>query len=104
MTRACLLLLLAPVVALSPAPVRAQPSRPPQIVGVDVGFGGVYKVGMWTPVSVVLRGGSEPASGRLSLIVPDGDGVPSLVVAPPDGGPIDLAPNEDVPATSTLAP
>ena len=62
----------------------------PEITGVRVGFAGHYKVGLWTPVEVTLRGGStagappEGWSGELSLIVPDGDGVPSRVATPPD--------------------
>ncbi len=56
----------------------------PGIVGLRVGFDGHYKVGVWTPVAVVLRGGSREAAGRVSLTVPDGDGVPSRVSTPED--------------------
>ena len=52
-----------------------------------VGFGGCYKAGLWTPVEVTLRGGSQACRGRVSLTVPDGDGVASRVVTPP-GQPI----------------
>ena len=31
----------------------------PEVVGVRVGLGGCYKAGLWTPVKVTLRGGSE---------------------------------------------
>jgi hypothetical protein len=66
------------------AAARADQSRPTEVVGVHVGLGGCYKAGLWTPVKVTLRGGSEPLRGRLSLTVPDGDGIPSRVVTPPD--------------------
>jgi hypothetical protein len=49
---------------------------------VRVGFAGHYKVGLWTPVEVSLRGGSPDVSGKVSLTVPDGDGVPSRVSLP----------------------
>jgi hypothetical protein len=61
------------------------PSGPPKIVDVRVGFAGHYKAGLWTPVVVTLRGGGEPVAGQLRLVAPDGDGVPSCVVAPAQG-------------------
>jgi hypothetical protein len=64
--------------------VRAEESQPPRIVSIRVGFADRYKVGLWTPVEVALQGGSEAISGKVSLIVPDGDGVPSRVSTPPD--------------------
>lgn len=71
---------------LTNASATAEPSASPlEIVGVRVGLGGQYKAGLWTPVEVTLRGGTEPISGQLVLIVPDGDGVPSRVVAPASG-------------------
>ncbi|MHC4177861.1 MAG: hypothetical protein ACYSWU_10160 [Planctomycetota bacterium] len=80
-------LLLLVGILLLPARVDAQDGKPPKrelpkIVGVRVGFAGRYRVGLWTPVQVTLRGGSRRASGELSLIVPDGDGVPSRVSTP----------------------
>lgn len=71
-------LLLAPMVAA------AQPSESPAIVAVRVGIADHYRVGLWTQVEVRLRGGRQSVSGQLSLTVPDGDGVPSCVVTPPD--------------------
>jgi hypothetical protein len=65
----------------------------PRIVDVRVGFAGRFKVGYWTPAEVVLEGGSQPASGRVELVAPDGDGVPSRVVAPA-AGEVTLAPGE----------
>ena len=55
---------------------------------ISVGFGddgdaGHYKVGMWSPVNVTLRGGSSsPATGMLELEFIDGDGFPSIVTSP----------------------
>ncbi len=57
----------------------AEPSQPPNIVGVRVGLADRYKAGLWTQVEVVLQGGSRALSGEVSLVVPDGDGVPSRV-------------------------
>lgn len=54
----------------------------PQIAGVQVGIGGFYRAGTWTPIRVTLRGGSQPASGQIHLTVPDGDGVPCRVSTP----------------------
>jgi hypothetical protein len=54
-----------------------------EIVGLRVGLAGCYKVGLWTPVEVVLRG-HRPAEGQLALTVPDGDGVPTRIATAPD--------------------
>ncbi len=56
----------------------------PEFVGLRVGFAGRYKAGVWTPVVVTLRGGAARQAGQVRLTVPDGDGVPSRVVSPPD--------------------
>jgi len=67
---------LAVVAALSLCQARAaEPSTGPRITGVEIGFGGVYKVGHWTPVWVTLEGGTEDVRGRVELTTPDGDGV-----------------------------
>ncbi len=63
--------------------IAAEPTGPPKIVGVRVGLADRYKAGLWTQVEVTLRGGSEPLAGELSVIVPDGDGVPGRVSTPP---------------------
>ena len=47
-----------------------------------MGIGGQYKAGPWTPVRVLLQGGTEPWSGRVSVIAPDGDGVPCRYSTP----------------------
>jgi len=47
-----------------------------QIAGLRLGIGGRYKTGVWTPVSVTLRGGSAATAGHVSVIAADDDGVP----------------------------
>ena len=79
---------------LAPTVARGQQSEPPKFVGVRVGIADRYKVGLWTQVEVTLQGGSEPVSGEVSLIVPDGDGVPSRVSTPPDD-PCQLMPGRE---------
>ncbi|MEE8452983.1 MAG: hypothetical protein V3R99_13745 [Thermoguttaceae bacterium] len=73
MTRRTVILLLGLLLSagtFAPAVSHAMPP-PPEILGIRVGFGGVYKVGVWTPVEVL---------GDVSrIIVPDGDGIPSQV-------------------------
>jgi len=58
----------------------------PEIAGLRVGFAGQYRVGLWTPVEVTLRGTAGLAAGRLRVTVPDGDGVPSSVFTPVAAG------------------
>ena len=65
-------------------PIQAASVQPPEIVGVRVGIGERCKVGLWTPVEVTLLGGGESLSGTLSVTVPDGDGIPSRVLTPPN--------------------
>ena len=73
----CNLHLLLLVAGMTLPPVAAaQQLQPPKIVGVRVGIADRYKAGLWTQVEVTLRGGSERLAGELSVIVPDGDGVP----------------------------
>jgi hypothetical protein len=79
---------------LSAGAARAEQTRPPEFVGVRVGLGGCYKAGLWTPVEVTLRGGSQSCCGRVRLTVPDGDGVASRVVTPPDE-PVSVLPGKE---------
>ena len=83
MTRAIFLLSCAAALLAAPGTVSAQEKRP-EVVRLRVGIAEHYKVGQWTPVEITLRGGSEPMTGQVSLTVPDGDGVPSRVVTPPN--------------------
>ncbi|MGQ9575537.1 MAG: hypothetical protein ACUVUC_09475 [Thermoguttaceae bacterium] len=64
------------------APAVGHEGQPPEIMGLEVGFAGHYKPGMWTPVRVKLRGGDSPAWCRVSITVPDGDGVPCISTLP----------------------
>ncbi len=54
---------------------QAQEAKPPEIVAVRVGFAGRYKVGLWTPLEVTLRGGSNPSSGLVRASLSDSDGL-----------------------------
>ncbi len=80
--------IIAALVAGRPSDASAEP---PRITSVRVGFADRYKVGLWTPVDVAIRGGSERLAARLSLVVPDGDGVPSRVATASDQ-PCDIPP------------
>lgn len=55
--------------------IAAAPATRPTIESVRVGFDGHYRVGFWTPVEIVVRGGDEVVDARLILTAPDGDGV-----------------------------
>ena len=49
--------------------------KPPEFVAVHVGFADRYKVGLWTPLEVTLRGGSSPVTGRVRASLSDSDGL-----------------------------
>jgi len=75
-------MLLGVVILASAAePLRGEEGGP-EIVSVRVGLAGRYRVGLWTPVEVALRGVDPAAEGEVSVTVPDGDGVPSRVTMP----------------------
>jgi hypothetical protein len=84
-----ILVLLATL--LGPA-AHAQEARPPVIAGVKVGIGGRYKVGVWTPIEVVIRGGSSPVTGRVRTTVADSDGLNCSFEA---AGPCTIPPGQD---------
>jgi hypothetical protein len=73
------LALVPAIVGLAPLLFAAQPLDLAAIEDVRVGFGGTFKVGQWTPVSVTLRARSAPAREHLSLELLDGDGQPSRI-------------------------
>jgi len=74
--------------ALFASPLYAQkkddaPQAPVFSEQVRIGFGEAsktyYKLGFWTPVEVMVRGGPKTVVGRMSLVAPDGDGIPAEV-------------------------
>lgn len=70
-------------------------SERPQIVAARVGFAGQWRMGVWTPVEIELRGGSTLTEGRLELTTPDGEGVPARVVTPSET-PLVIPPGETI--------
>lgn len=75
-------LLAAWIVAGATTAIHAQEAAPQTagtagdriaLTGVRVGFDGHYKVGVWTPLVVSLRGGAQPAAGHLEVELLDGD-------------------------------
>jgi hypothetical protein len=76
------LLPILPAILLLCTFAAGQPVERPQFVGVRVGFGHCYKAGVWTPVEVTLRGGSEPLVGRVVLSTEDSDGAMARVAGP----------------------
>ena len=68
----------------------AQPSGKSVVCDVTMGFGGVCKLGYWTPVRITLAAGSQDLNGQLSVTTKDGDGVPATFV---DAEPIHVAAN-----------
>lgn len=66
----------------------------PEITGLRVGFADRYKVGFWTPVEVTIKGGKDLLEGSLVLTVPDGDGVPTRLLSPPNK-PVSLLPGQE---------
>ena len=74
-------------------PAAAQAAVDPEIVSAQLGFGGVYKLGCWTPITVELRGGSQSMTGRVVVTAPDTDGVPTRVASDPQR-PLGLDPEQ----------
>lgn len=54
------------------------------IKNADIGFGGRYRSGYWTPVTLTLVANNAPVEGQLQLISPDGDNVPVVFFASDD--------------------
>lgn len=84
LSRSCALAAIAWLLLASPVPpawaaAGDNPQGEPAIVSVQVGLGGLYKLGCWTPIEVTLRGGAEPETGHLEVTVADTDGVPTTV-------------------------
>ena len=57
-----------------PAPIFAA-----TIVDCQVGFGGEYKLGLWTPAVVTIE---DAAAATVEVVAPDGDGVPTRYLTP----------------------
>ncbi len=87
--RLLLALLLVPLLV---AAAQAQEVKPPEFIAVRVGFANCYKVGLWTPIEVTLRGGSLPAIGRVRATLSDSDGLNCSFDAPE---PCQVLPGED---------
>ena len=64
---------------LSPAPVRAATPAPVAVEDIRVGWDGRYKVGTWTPVALLLRGGPDGFAGEMHAVVEDENGTPTTV-------------------------
>jgi hypothetical protein len=74
LTRVGLLVLLVALFS-SGGKAGAQEIIRPQIVEAHLGLGGYYKVGCWTPLTLQLRGGSEPLVVSPRVRVRDGEGL-----------------------------
>lgn len=58
---------------------RAAAPRAVEVEDCRVGFDGRYKVGSWTPVFVLLRGGPDGFAGEMQAVVEDENGTPTTV-------------------------
>ena len=70
---------------------RATAAEPPSIVGVELGLGGQYKLGCWTPLRVQVEGGSEPLGVSVVAVVPDSDSI-GVATTTPGGRPLSTEP------------
>ncbi len=73
-------LLIVFIGGLSATADSSEPSGP-KVGRVRLGLEGAYKLGHWVPAEFEVIGGSEQVQAQLSLRVPDGDQVPTLVTA-----------------------
>ncbi len=73
------------------ATASAQRVEPPRFVGLRVGFDNQYKLGLFTPVELALRGGSEKLLGRVTVSTADPDGVQVRVTS----GPVQVMPGQE---------
>jgi len=58
---------------------RGAAPRPVAVEDCRVGFDGRYKVGTWTPIFVLLRGGPDGFAGEMHAVVDDENGTPTTV-------------------------
>ncbi len=68
-------------------------AQEPEVTGMRIGFADNYKLGCWAPLEVELTGGAKSQLGIVTVTVPDGDGVPTIV-ASPENRPIALEPGK----------
>ena len=73
-----LLVGLAGLIGLTP-PAKAAAPRVVTVEDVRVGFDGRYKIGTWTPVYLLLRGGPDGFNGEVHAVVEDENGTPTTV-------------------------
>ena len=66
------------------APAAAQDALPIEVRTVEIGYGGVYKSGFWTPIWVTLHSAVD-VTGKLEVVAPDGDGAPVAYSAAASG-------------------
>jgi hypothetical protein len=90
-------LLALPAFAAESTPHGTGVSPAPQFTGIRVGLGDRYKIGVWTPVWLTIRGGRAPLRCRLAVTAPDGDGAPSRVVTPAET-PLEIRPESETTA------
>jgi hypothetical protein len=69
---------------------------------VQVGFGGRYKLGYWTPIRITIAA-DEAVTGRLEVTVPDSDGVPTTV-STDAAGPLTIPPGGKLTETLYIKP
>ncbi|MFN0017740.1 MAG: hypothetical protein ACKVP0_05725 [Pirellulaceae bacterium] len=71
----------------------------------DIGFGGSYRSGFWTPISLALAANGSPVNGELQLVASDGENVPVVFFAAGAGlssSNIQLEPGKEVTVHSYL--
>ncbi len=73
--RHCLLVALLSLLGVADPMVSAAVGAegPPRIASMDIGLGGKFKLGFWTPVHVTIDGGREGFTGHFEFAAPDGD-------------------------------
>jgi hypothetical protein len=95
--------LLIALFTLSAAALHAQEPAQLKIAQLDLGFGGVYKLGCWTQAAVTLEGGDAAYTGAVEITTRDPEGVPNTVVTPPHR-PVGVAPNDSATARLFVRP
>ena len=73
---------LLAIAVLPPCRAEARAAADPEFVRLEVGFQRQYKVGLFTPLELTLRGGSQAMVGAVVVSVPDGDGTEARFLTP----------------------